>query len=289
MEVVLRPVNDHFLREVVFPAFKLGVVEAAPAIAHLLRHLNDEHTRIGLDLLLERGVEGSFFGLTDEKWTEACYRLLFVEWLRDSEGWSIIHEYNAFAADWEATLHLTLMLEDDNYPYADESRARAYREAFFEAPRHEFSLSTMICGVWDPVPDFPPDQILTAQGHGAYQPSAGIARADWSWRPLLTVNRWAAHLPNALSRLLQREAQRLKPVVAPEKHEVLDYWLGRIPEPPVLAVNFSGLGPTAHTWIPEIGTLARLIRSVARQGQGLTAVISFRNTSDSPFGHSGQT
>ncbi|MBS1150753.1 MAG: hypothetical protein H6Q89_2451 [Myxococcaceae bacterium] len=157
MEVVLRPVNDHFLREVVFPAFKLGVIDAAPAIEHLLRHLNDEHTRVGLDLLLERGVEGSFFGLTDEKWTEACYRLLFVEWLRDSEGWSIVSEYHAFAGEWENTLHLALMLEDPSYPYAEPVQARAYREAFYEAPRHKFGLATMICGVWDPVPDFPPE------------------------------------------------------------------------------------------------------------------------------------
>ncbi len=283
MEVVLRPVNDHFLREVVFPAFKLGVIDAAPAIEHLLRHLNDEHTRVGLDLLLDRGVEGSFFGLTDEMWTEACYRLLFVEWLRDSEGWSIASEYQAYAGEWEDTLHFALMLEDPSYPYADADRSRAYREAFFDHPRHQFGLATMICGVWDPVPDFPPDQILTHHGHGDYQPSAGIARADWSWRPLHVLNQWAAQLPNALSRLLQREATRLKPVVAPEKHDVLDYWLGRIPDPPILAVNFSGLGPKSHTWIKEIGTLARLIRSVAESEQGLTSVISFRGGEDNAF------
>ena len=283
MEVVLRPVNDQFPREVVFPAFKLGVLDAEPAIEHLLRHLNDEHTRVGLDLLLDRGVEGSFFGLTDERWTESCYRLLFVEWLRDSEGWSIASEYQAYAGDWENTLHFALMLEDATYPYADGPRARAYREAFFDEPRHQLGLAAMICGVWDPVPDFPPDQILTHHGHGEYQPSAGIARADWSWRPLHTVNQWAAQLPNALSRLLQREASRLKPVIAPEKHDVLEYWLGRIPEPPILAVNFSGLGPTAHTWIKEIGTLAHLIRSVAANEQGLTSVMSFRGDDDTAF------
>ncbi|MBS1150754.1 MAG: hypothetical protein H6Q89_2452 [Myxococcaceae bacterium] len=68
---------------------------------------------------------------------------------------------------------------------------------------------------------------------------------------------------------------------------MLEYWLGRIPEPPVLAVNFSGLGPTANGWIKEIGTLAHLIRSVAANEQGLTAVISFRGAEDNPFGHSG--
>ena len=283
MEVVLRPVNDHFLREVVFPAFKLGVIDAAPAIEHLLRHLNDEHTRIGLDLLLESGVEGSFFGLTDERWTEACYRLLFVEWLRDSEGWSISSEYAAFAGEWENTLHLALMLEDADYPYQDPAEARAYREAFFDAPKHQFGLAALICGVWDPVPDFPPDQILTSHGHGDYQPSAGIARADWAWRPIHSVNRWAAQMPNALSRLLQRETVRLRPVVAPEKHEVLDYWLGRTPEPPVLAVIFSGLGPTANSWIKEIGRIAHLIRLIGANEQGLTAVISFRGGEDNPF------
>jgi hypothetical protein len=283
LEVVLRPVNDHFLREVVFPAFNLGVIDAAPGIEHLLRHLNDESTRVGLELLLEAGIDGSFFGLTDDKWTSTCYRLLFVEWLRDSEGWSLGSEYGAYAGDWEDTLHLCLMLEDPTYPYADAQKARTWREAFFDEPHHQFPLSTMICGIWDPVPDFPPDQILTHHGHGDYQPSVGIARADWSWRPMHVLNQWAAQLPNALSRLLQREAQRLKPVVAPERHEVLEYWLGRIAEPPVLAVSFSGLGPSAHTWIKEIGALARLIRTVAASEQGLTSVISFHGGEEGPF------
>jgi len=47
--------------------------------------------------VLPSPYEGSFFGLTDDNWTDACYRLLFVDWLRDSEGWSIGSEYGAFA------------------------------------------------------------------------------------------------------------------------------------------------------------------------------------------------
>ena len=42
----------------------------------------------------------------------------------------------------------------------------------------------------------------------------------------------------------------------------------------MLAVCFSGLGPTSHTWIREIGSLAQLVRSAAEHDQGLTSIIS---------------
>ena len=90
---------------------------------------------------------------------------------------------------------------------------------------------------------------------------------------MLTVNKWAAKLPSALSRLLDREVRRLHPVNPPERHEILDYWLGRVREPPLLAVSFSGLGPRATDWIREIGQLAQLIRTAAASQNGLTAVL----------------
>jgi hypothetical protein len=137
-----------------------------------------------------------------------------------------------------------------------------------------FGLSSLLCGQWDPIPGFPADQILSTAGTGQYNPGAGIARADWSWRPMLTVSQWASKLPNMLSRLLDRETKRLKPVEAPERHEILDYWLGRIQEPPLLAVSFSGLGARANEWIREIGNLARLLRQAAGDARGLTVVLS---------------
>ena len=70
MEVVLRPVNDQFLKEIVFPAFKAGVVDAVPALEFLLHNLQDDDTCVTLELMLDRGVEGSFFGLTDERWSK---------------------------------------------------------------------------------------------------------------------------------------------------------------------------------------------------------------------------
>lgn len=280
MEVVLRPVNDAFLKQVVFPALELGVVDATPAIEHLLKFLNDEHTRIQLELLLERGVEGSFFGLEDEQWSSAVYRLLFHEWEHDSGGWSLVAETVAYAGEWEATLHLALMLEDVHYPYWDMAKAEQYRHNFIQSPVAEEGLASLACGIWHPVPAFPPDQVLTVQGHGDYRPTEGVARADWSWRPLHSVNGWAAQLPNALSRLLEKEAKRLRPVEAPEKHEVLQYWLGRIAHPPVLAVTFSGLGEKSNEWIREIGHLARVIRTAAAAQHGLTAIITHRGDGD---------
>jgi hypothetical protein len=94
------------------------------------------------------------------------------------------------------------------------------------------------------------------------------------------VNQWAAQLPNALSRLLEKEHRRLRPIEAPERHEVLQYWLGRVKEPPVLAVTFSGLGPKSNVWIRELGQLAQMIRAAAAGQQGLTAVISHRGDDD---------
>jgi hypothetical protein len=278
MEVVLRPANDQFLAEVVFPAFQMGVVQAAPAIEHLLRYLNDEATRVLLELVLEQASSGTFFGLSDDRWHEALYRLLFFEWIADSEGWSIHQPYQGYAGPWEETFHLALMLEDSDYPYADEHRADLYRRAFWTQPRKRHGLSTLLCGAWDPVPTFPPDQVLTLDGNGLYDPRAGVARADWAWRPMLTVNQWAAKMPSALNRLLDREVKRLAPVDPPERFEILDFWLGRVRSPPVLAVSFSGLGPRASEWIREIGTLGQLVRTAAADQQGLTAVISRRAT-----------
>ncbi len=273
MEVVLRPINDHFLQEVVFPAFELGVIDSGPAIEHLLKHLNDESTRVLLELLLDNTAGESFFSLTDDRWSQALYRLLFHEWFRDSEGWAVTQQYLGFAGPWEETFHLALMLEEPDYPYADEGRADLSRRAFWGQPKKQYGLSSLLCGSWDPVPRFPPDQVLTVVGHGIFSPQTGTVRADWAWRPMLTVNKWAAKLPSALSRLLDREVKRLHPVDPPERHEILDYWLGRVDQPPILAVSFSGLGPRASDWIREIGQLAQLIRTAAAKQQGVTAVL----------------
>jgi hypothetical protein len=172
------------------------------------------------------------------------------------------------------------MLEDDAYPYFEEDKAQQYRVNFASSPFAEQGFASLTCGIWDPVPQFPPDQILTVQGHGDYRPNEGVARADWSWRPLHIVNQWAAQLPNMLSRLLQREARRLRPIDAPEKHEVLQYWLGRVEQPPVLAVTFSGLGAKSNDWIREIGHLATMIRQAAAGQHGLTAIISSRGSDE---------
>lgn len=274
MEVVLRPINDQFLNEVVFPSFELGVVETVPAIEHLLRFLNDEETRVLLELVMDHNSEGTFFGLADERWSDAVYRLLFHEWIRDSDGWVLSQAYVGHAGSWEETFHLALMLEDPDYPYENDHQGDLYRRTFWGQPKKRYGLSSLVCGAWDPVPPFPPDQVLTTEGNGIYNPRQGIARADWSWRPMLTVSQWAAKMPSALSRLLDREVRRLRPLDAPERHEVIDYWLGRTREAPVLAVSFSGLGPRANEWIRDIGSLAHLIRDAAAQQQGITAVIS---------------
>lgn len=280
MDVVLRPTNDQFLREVVFPAFELSVLDMTPAVEHLLRFVNDEATRVLLELVLEDADDRTFFSLTDQRWNEVVYRLMFFEWNRDTDGWTLGSQYFGYAGPWEETFHVSLMLEDPLYPYDEARPAEKYRRTFWNQPKRRHGLATLLCGTWDPMPTFPPDQVLTAEGNGVFSPSAHIARADWSWRPMMMVNAWAARLPSALNALLDRELRRLKPVAMPEKHELLDFWLGRTKEPPVLAVAFSGLGPRASEWIREVGSLAQLVRSAADDHQGLTAVISRRENFD---------
>lgn len=278
MEVVLRASNDQFFKEVVFPALEIGVVDSGPAIEHLLAQINDEETRVLLELVLDNNARESFFGLSDERWNRALYRMLFHDWYRDSEGWLMSQMYVGFAGPWEEVFHLGLMLDEPDYPYADDARADLFRRQFWGSPRKAAGLSALLCGVWDPVPRFPPDQVLTLEGHGVYSPKQNIARADWSWRPMLTINGWAAKLPSALSRLLDREVKRLAPVEPPERHEILEYWLGRVKEPPILAVSFSGLGAAAYDWIRQIGELAKIIRTAAANEQGLTAVLGMQGT-----------
>jgi hypothetical protein len=280
MEVVIRPVNDRFLREVAFPAFELGVMDATSGLQALQTAIVDDRTRMLIDNLLERGVEGSFFSLEESTWIETVYRLLFWEWTRSVEGWVVSSEYVGFAGDWETSLHLALMLEDPSYPYHDEKEAERVRHDFARMPDIGCGLSAMICGAWDPFPAFPPDQVLVTHARDvSYRRDDEQAIADWSWRPLHQVNRWGAQLPNKLSRLLNRETHRLSPVEAPETHEILDYWLGRAGRPPTLAVAFSGLGQESSTWIGEIGSLARQVRAAAALEQGLTAIITRRGRS----------
>ena len=276
MDVVIRPVNDRFLEEVAFPAFEAGVLDASAGLQALMDKLSDGRITLLLELMLQQGVEGSFFSLEEDKWLETVYRLLFSEWIEEPAGWNVSADYVGYAGDWEQTLHLCLMLEEPRYPYFDEAKSREYRHDFLEHPVAKNSLSSMVCGLWDPFPPFPPDQVLSTAGRAEYQPDARLAIADWSWRPLQEVNAWGAQLPNKLSRLLARETKRLHPVEAPETHEIVDYWLGRVPDPPTLAVCFSGLGRGAGEWIRDLGAIARTIRSAAAMEQGLTAITTRR-------------
>ena len=274
MEVVLRPAGDRFLTKVVFPALEAGVVDAGAGFAHLLSFVGDEGLRSQLELLQEQHDGSTFFGLTDERWTGCIYALLFSEWLEERGRWQPTSAFDAYAGGWEDAFHLALMLEDPSYPYADEDEAERYRRAVWAQPSAKHGLASLLVGAWEPFPSFPPDQVLTVEGAGVYDRTAQVARADWAWRSRHQVAEWAARLPSALSRLIAREEKRLSPVEAPERHEVLEYWLGRTDAAPLLAVLFSGLGPRAVDWIVDLGRMARLVRRAAAAQQGLTVVLS---------------
>src|SRR3954462_6140580 len=167
MDVVIRPVNDGFLQRVVFPAFEAGVLDANSGIELLLDQVKDPPTRVSLEILAESGLEGSFFGLDSERWVDAVYRLIFLEWVEKQDGWHVASEYVGFAGDWQETLHLALMLEHPRYPYWDAKEAAAVREACLDAPYADLGLAALLCGLWDPFPSFPPDQVISTVGRGA--------------------------------------------------------------------------------------------------------------------------
>src|SRR4051812_22810646 len=113
MDVVIRPVGDKFLKEVAYPAFEVGMVDATAGLEQLLQQVRDPHTQTQIEILLDRGVDGSFFSLNASQWLDVVYRLLFHEWKKGRDGgWVMGNEYLAYAGSLENTLHLALMLEE---------------------------------------------------------------------------------------------------------------------------------------------------------------------------------
>jgi hypothetical protein len=98
VNVVVRPVHDRFIEDIVFPALAVGVVDAAAGLSKLREDVADERAQWLLDRLLDRHVEGSFFGLVDDDWLELIHLLLFAEWGRRREGWRIVREPPGYAS-----------------------------------------------------------------------------------------------------------------------------------------------------------------------------------------------
>lgn len=273
MQVVLRPANDAFLHAVVFPGLAHGLHDAAGALEFWDQLLDDPNLAGVLELLHDLGAP-TLPALDHPKWPPLLYALLFDDWSEEGDRWRRGDAAVGYAGDLDHTLHLALLLEEPSYPYADPAEARAWRASFMERPQLRLGLSSLLCGHWDPPPDFAPHAVLSTVGRGAYEPHRGLARADWCTRSAKHVNRWAAQLPSALSALLAREERRLAPVEIPERHEVLGYWLGRHESAPLLAVTFSGLGPDGVETLRELGRLARFLRLIAERQQAVTAVLS---------------
>ncbi len=274
MDVVIRGVNQRFLDEVVFPVFAVGAQDSVGALSRLLDEVDDPHSRTCAEALLERAGRGGWAEVEVDRFGDLVYRLLFSEWRRTPQGWVVAAHAEAFAGGLEQTLHSALMLTDPSFPYWDESAAKAERERVVSPPYLERGLSAFLCGLWDPFPDFPPGEVLTTRGTNVYAPGEQLAIADWCWRPPSVVAQWSAELPRALRDLMDREVARLAPIDVPEAQEVVDYWMGRVAEPPPLVVGFTGLGAGSLTWVRELAALSGLIRHAATREQGLTAIIT---------------
>jgi len=273
VNVVIRPVHDRFVEDIVFPALALGVIDAAAGLSKLREDIADERPLWLLDRVLDRHVEGSFFGLVDDDWLELIHLLLFAEWQRRRDGWRIAREPPGYAASDETALHVALMIQDPSYPFGNLHAAERFRESWL-ASIHRTGPAALVAGIWDPFPTFPPDQVLVTAGRSTYAPAENLAIADWSYRSSRAVAAWARRLPEQLVALLKREKQRLGSVAIPEYDELLSYWHGTLPTAPTLSVAFSGLGPDGASWVREVGELARLIRDAARAEHGLTSLVT---------------
>ncbi len=274
MDVVLHPVNDRFLSRVVFPALEQGCWQVSPALRQLADSLGDERVRLKLEQLLERGVDGSAFALESELWRLAAHRLLFSEWGEGPDGWVVKGHHVSFAASLDSALHLSMMLEDREYPYDHVKTARLLRKEFLAVPDRNMGVASLLCGAWKDLPKFQPDLVLKTQGRARYAPSEGLAVADWSYRSASAVVAWNMGLPQRLQHLLERESARLQPLDLPEAPEILDYWNGKAPQPPALAVAYSGLGPEAALWVRELGELAAAVRRAAQSGHALVSLVT---------------
>jgi len=273
VNVVIRPVHDRFLEDVVFPAFAAGVVDAAAGLGRLLEDVADDRVQWLLSQVLDRTVGGSFFGLVDDEWLELVHLLLFAEWARERDGWHIAREHPGYAGGYDDALHAALMLQDPSYPYGEPRAADRFREAWLGSVIKSGPVA-LVAGIWDPFPSFPPDQVLVTVGRSTYAPPENLAIADWSYRPSHAVRAWARRLPEQVATLVSREQRRLGAVTIPESEELLAYWLGRTQAVPPLSVAFSALGPGSAGWVREIGELARVVREAAAAEHGLTSLVT---------------
>ena len=273
MNLLIRPINDRFLEEVAFPAFSLGVVDAGAGLARLLQGMADERTVWLLEHVLERTVGGSLFGLNDDDWLEAVHRVLFSEWQNAGEGWTVVAEHSGYAGKYEHALHAALMLQEPAYPYWDPAAAEAFQTDWLGRVIRS-GLVALVAGIWEPFPNFPPDQVLVTVGRSLYRPADNAAIADWNFRSNYAVKAWGRALAGQAQRLAERERRRLGKVEIPEVHELLAYWLGTLPNPPTLTVAFSGLGADAQAWVREVGELAQQVREAANKGFALTSLVT---------------
>jgi hypothetical protein len=274
MEIVLRPVSDRFFQEAVLPFLTQAMGDAAGALEGLTGLLGDEQTRFLCDRLLASEPRGGLGALDQEPWAELVDRLVFLQWREGAAGWEVEGGRAGYAGDWDEALHLSLMLESADYPYGNAREARAVRDAFRLKPRADQGLASLVAGIWEPFPRFPPDKIFSTQGRGEYVPREELAFADWAWRPAQAVAHWQVNLPRKLERLLTREQERLKLPSLPEREELLAYWLGKAAHPPPLAVVFSGLGPRAPGWIQELGVISSHVREAALEHAALSSLVT---------------
>ncbi|NVJ23053.1 MULTISPECIES: hypothetical protein [Myxococcus] len=278
MDVVLRPINDRFFHEQVLPFLARAMGDATGALESLLETLGDVQARILCERMLATAVPGGLGSVDADPWSDLVDRLAFLPWKEGPTGWEVGTQHAGYADAWDEALHLSLMLEEPNYPYWDSKGAREVRDGFRFRPLADMGLASLLAGQWDPFPEFPPDRVFVTQGRGEYFPTERFAFADWAWRPARAVAHWQVNLPRKLERLIAREQERMKLPSLPEKDEVLGYWLGKLAQPPPLTVAFSGLGPRAASWIRELGALTTHIRQAAMAKQGLAALVTKGST-----------
>ncbi|WNZ63330.1 hypothetical protein QEG98_06155 [Myxococcus sp. MxC21-1] len=71
------------------------------------------------------------------------------------------------------------MVEEADYPYWDARGSRDVRDRFRFRPREDVGLASLLAGLWEPFPEFPPDGVHHP-GSGRILPGTRYAFADWA-------------------------------------------------------------------------------------------------------------
>jgi len=228
----------------------MGVVHACPPSSTRSDTSTTSSVRGALEIMLERGVEGSFFRARGRQVTPHLQAALH----RVADGRQRLEDVDRVSPTPATGEHAPpgADVEDEAYPYFDDVRARAYRENSRRA-RSSSRGRPLVCGFWDRCRRSRRDQILHVQTEGAFK-RARRSHADWSWRRSTSSTSGGAAAERGFAAAAEKRAGGSSPSTSPEARRAA-VWLGA--REAAGAGGRSRAGPQVERVDPRAGQLAR--------------------------------